>query len=289
MLIGGIETGGTKTTCAIGSENGEIIEKETFPTKQPAETFIKIADFFSNKKIDRIGVGAFGPIQVDDKKELYGTIFETPKTGWSNVSLLEEIKKFVSTPVVIDTDVNAAVYGEFKWGEGQTHDSCVYFTVGTGIGLGAIVNKKIIHGSLHPEAGHMFVKRHWNETFSGGCPYHKDCLEGLASGTAMKNKWGKSCDDIENEQAWDIEAYYLAQAALNATYAYSPDKIILGGGVMNKKGLISKIRDEFNYLLNGYLKKDFIYSDSFITLPGLGENSGIKGAIALANDKLSNQ
>lgn len=287
MAIGAIEFGGTKTICALGNKEGKIIEQITIPTEGPEVTLSKVVNFFANKKIEKMGIGSFGPIQVNKKYKSYGTILETPKTEWRYISLLKRLRKSLpsSLPIILDTDVNAAAYGEMKWGAARGLDSCVYFTIGTGIGAGAVVNEKVVHGLLHPEAGHMYIKRHLNDDFMGCCPYHGDCLEGLASGTALEKRWGKNGKKLENEFAWDIEAYYLAQAAINATYTYAPEKIIFGGGVMNHLGLIDKVRENFHNLLNGYIQKDFINVENYISLPGLEGISGLKGALALAIDK----
>lgn len=288
MLIGAIEAGGTKMVCGLGDEEGNIIEEVKFPTRTPRETIPEIINFFKDKNIKKMGVGSFGPVQVNSDSEKYGIILETPKTDWKYFNLLQTLKSnFPNISFVIDTDVNAAAYGEMKWGAALGLDSCAYFTVGTGIGVGAVVDNNLVHGLLHPEAGHMFIKRHSNDDFKGSCPYHNDCLEGLASGTAMEARWGKRGTEIKAEMAWEIEAYYLAQATVNVFLTYSPKKIILGGGVMNHPGLINKVRENFVRLLNGYLQKDFINQNAehFISLPGLGDEAGLKGALALAIDQ----
>lgn len=285
MIIGAIEAGGTKFVCGIGNEHGEIFEKVSIPTRKPEETMKDVFRFFEGKAIERMGIGSFGPIQVNRDQRDYGTILETPKTEWKYFPLLAEVRRNFSKdmPIAVDTDVNAAAFGEMKWGTAKGMDSCVYFTVGTGIGAGAVVRGKLVHGLLHPEAGHMFVKRHPSDDFKGSCPYHEDCLEGLASGTAMRQRWGKSGADIHNEAAWDIEAYYLAQTAINALLTYSTGKIIFGGGVLNHPGLIEKVREQFSKLLNGYIKKDEVIEnvEDYIVLPGLGSEAGLKGSLAL--------
>ncbi|OZU88082.1 fructokinase [Virgibacillus indicus] len=285
MIIGAIEAGGTKFVCGIGNEHGEIFEKISIPTRTPKETMKDVFQFFEGKQIERMGVGSFGPIQVSQDQPDYGTILETPKTDWKYFPLLDEIKKNFSDDMLIavDTDVNAAAFAEMKWGAAKGMNSCVYFTVGTGIGAGAVVRGKLVHGLLHPEAGHMFVKRHPDDDFKGSCPYHGDCLEGLASGTSMRERWGKAGVDIQDKAAWDLEAYYLAQTAINALLTYSPEKIIFGGGVLNHPGLIDKVREQFSKLLNGYIKKDEVIEDvdDYIVLPGLGSEAGLKGSLAL--------
>lgn len=289
LKIGAIEAGGTKMVCGIGNEHGDIIEQVTILTRTPQETLADIVEYFSDKQIEKMGIGSFGPIQVNRDQANYGSLLETPKTAWKHFPLLETLKQHFpkNTPFVVDTDVNAAAYGELKWGAAKGLNSCVYFTVGTGIGAGAVINGQLVHGLLHPEAGHMFIKRHPQDDFSGSCPYHGDCLEGLASGTAMKERWGKNGIDIHDELAWEIEAYYLAQAAMNALVTYSPEKIIFGGGVLNRSGLIEKVREQFLQLLNGYIQKQEVidHVGTFISLPGLGTDAGLKGSLALALDE----
>lgn len=285
MIIGAIEAGGTKFVCGIGNEHGEIFEKISIPTRTPEETMKDVFQFFEGKQIERMGIGSFGPIQVSQDQPDYGTILETPKTDWKYFPLFEEIKRNFpkDMPIAVDTDVNAAAFAEMKWGAAEGMNSCVYFTVGTGIGAGAVVRGKLVHGLLHPEAGHMFVKRHPDDDFKGSCPYHGDCLEGLASGTSMRERWGKAGVDLQDKAAWDLEAYYLAQTAINALLTYSPEKIIFGGGVLNHPGLIDKVREQFSKLLNGYIKKDEVIEDvdDYIVLPGLGSEAGLKGSLAL--------
>ncbi len=286
MRIGAIEAGGTKFVCGIGNERGEIFEKVTIPTRNPEETMQDVIAFFDGKEIDRMGVGSFGPIEVDPTQENYGSLLETPKTAWKYYSLRQAIQEHFgkSFPIAFDTDVNAAAFGEWKWGAAKDVDSCVYFTVGTGIGAGIVMEGRLVHGLLHPEAGHMFIKRHPDDEFRGSCPYHDDCLEGLASGTAMRERWGKPGVEIQEEKAWDLEAFYLAQAAVNALLAYSPEKIIFGGGVMEHPGLIDRIRSHSTELLNGYIKKAEVlhHVEDYVVLPGLGSEAGLKGSLALA-------
>lgn len=285
MLIGAIEAGGTKFVCGIGNEHGEIFDKISIPTRTPEETLESVYQFFAGKQLERIGIGSFGPIQVNRGQPDYGMILETPKIAWKYFPLLKEIQRHFgeSMAITIDTDVNAAAFGEQMWGAAKGLDSCVYFTVGTGIGAGAVVHGKLVHGLLHPEVGHLFVKRHPDDDFEGSCPYHGDCLEGLASGTALRERWGKAGTMIQDEKAWDIEAYYLAQAAINALVTYSPEKIIFGGGVLNHPSLIEKVREQFVQLLNGYIKKDEVLDvENYIVLPGLGSDAGLKGSLALA-------
>ncbi|MCG3419454.1 ROK family protein [Oceanobacillus jordanicus] len=288
MLVGAIEAGGTKFICGVGTEQGEILEQISIPTRGPEETLKDVVDFFKGKEIERLGIGSFGPIQVNKTQPDYGSLLETPKTIWKHYPLLKHLEGHfpAGMPIVVDTDVNAAVLGEIKWGAAKGKDSCVYFTVGTGIGAGVFLNGKLLHGLMHPEAGHMFIKRHEMDDFSGCCPYHKDCLEGLASGTALKTRWGVDGTELTDDRAWELEGYYLAQAAVNAIVTYSPEKIIFGGGVSQRPGLIEQIQKQTLELLNGYIKKNQITDniEDYISLPGLGSQAGLKGSLALVLD-----
>ncbi|RIU88739.1 ROK family protein [Oceanobacillus picturae] len=288
MLVGAIEAGGTKFICGVGTEQGEILEQISIPTRGPEETLKDVVDFFKGKEVERLGIGSFGPIQVNKTQPDYGSLLETPKTIWKHYPLLKHLEGHfpAGMPIVVDTDVNAAALGEIKWGAAKGKDSCVYFTVGTGIGAGVFLNGKLLHGLMHPEAGHMFIKRHEMDDFSGCCPYHKDCLEGLASGTALKTRWGVAGTELTDERAWELEGYYLAQAAVNAIVTYSPEKIIFGGGVSQHSGLLEQIQKQTLELLNGYIKKSQITDniEDYISLPGLGSQAGLKGSLALVLD-----
>ncbi len=285
MLFAGIEAGGTKFVCAIGNEKGEILEKESYPTTTPEETMAKVVEFFKGKEFDSMGVGCFGPIDPDIKSKTYGSITTTPKPGWANYNIIGELDKHFDVPKVFDTDVNGAALGELKWGAAKGLNSCLYITIGTGIGAGAVVENQLVHGLLHPEMGHIFVRRHEEDTYKGKCPFHKDCLEGLASGPAIEARWGVKGIELPSEhKAWDFEAYYLAQALVNYILILSPQKIIMGGGVMQQQQIFPKIRKYVIELLNGYVQKDEILRniDDYIVYPELGQEAGTCGAIALA-------
>ncbi|WP_342044847.1 ROK family protein [Bacillus sp. OTU530] len=286
MLFGAIEAGGTKFVCGIGSEHGEILEKITIPTTTPDETMERVIGYFKGKHLDAIGIGSFGPVDLHKSSSTYGYITSTPKPYWSQFNFLGEIQKEFPVPIGFDTDVNAAALGEMEWGAAKDVDSCMYMTVGTGIGVGAVVNGELLHGLTHPEMGHIFIKRHEEDSFGGSCPYHKDCLEGMASGPAIEKRWGKKGLELAGvTKVWELEAYYLAQAVANYILIISPKKIILGGGVMKQQHLISMVRDRVAGLLNGYLQHESITSGQikdYIVSPGLGENAGLCGALALA-------
>lgn len=285
MILGAIEAGGTKFVCGIGNENGEIIEKISYPTTTPEETLQLVTDYFKDKQIEALGVGSFGPIDLNQESSTYGFITSTPKKHWKNVNLLGELKKHIDVPMAFDTDVNAAALGELEWGAAKGLDSCIYMTVGTGIGVGAVTEGKLIHGMLHPEMGHILVKRHEDDTYKGNCPFHGDCLEGLASGPAIENRWGQKGVVLSaNPQVWELEAYYLAQALVNYILVLSPKKLILGGGVMQQKQLFPIIIENVVNLLNGYIQHEnlLVCIDEYIVPPELGDNAGLCGALALA-------
>lgn len=285
MILGAIEAGGTKFVCGVGNENGDIIEKISFPTTTPEETLQLVTDYFKDKQIEALGVGSFGPIDLNQESSTYGFITSTPKKHWKNLNLLGELKKQLDVPMAFDTDVNAAALGELEWGAAKGLDSCIYMTVGTGIGVGAVSEGKVIHGMLHPEMGHILVRRHEDDTFKGNCPFHGDCLEGMASGPAIENRWGQKGNVLSaNQQVWELEAYYLAQALVNYILVLSPKKMILGGGVMQQKQLFPIIIENVVELLNGYIQHEnlLVNIDDYIVPPELGDNAGLCGALALA-------
>ncbi|MBZ5749038.1 ROK family protein [Metabacillus rhizolycopersici] len=289
MLLGAIEAGGTKFVCGIGGENGEIYERVSFPTTKPEETMKQVVSFFNQKKIEAIGIGSFGPIDLTKTSDTYGYITSTPKPYWENFNLVGEVKKHFSVPIGFDTDVNGAALGESKWGAAKGLDSCLYITVGTGIGVGAVVEGKLLHGLLHPEMGHILIRKHPEDYFGGSCPYHLDCLEGTAAGPAIEKRWGNKGVELSNDKrVWELESYYLAQAIVNYILILSPKKVILGGGVMKQEQLFPLIRKEVIKLLNGYIQsKDILEGiNSYIVPPGLGDNAGLAGALALAHNSL---
>lgn len=285
MRLGAIEAGGTKFVCGIGNEHGEVIERISIPTTTPEETMGQVIDFFKNKEVDAIGVGSFGPVDLDVSSPTYGFITSTPKKYWNQFDLVGGLKKRFDVPIGFDTDVNAAALGESVWGAAKGLDSCLYMTVGTGIGVGAVAEGKLIHGMLHPEMGHILVRRHEKDAYQGSCPFHGDCLEGMAAGPAIEARWGKKGVDLAADSGvWELEAYYLAQALVNYILVLSPQKIIIGGGVMKQEQLFPLVREHTVKLLNGYIQHENILKniDQYIVPPGLGDNAGLCGALALA-------
>ncbi|OGO34168.1 MAG: fructokinase [Chloroflexi bacterium RBG_16_54_18] len=292
VLLGGIEAGGTKFVCAAGTGQGSILRKTTFPTTSPQETLAKVVEFFTRQVNDLgpiagLGIASFGPLDPSPGSPTYGYITTTPKPGWANFNFLGTLKNALDVPMYFDTDVNGAAFGEYRWGAGQDLDTFIYITVGTGIGAGAIANRSLIHGLVHPDMGHIRIPHDWQaDPFPGTCPYHGDCLEGLASGPAMEKRWGTRAENLSDDHpAWDLEAQYLALALANFVCTLSPQRIILGGGVMQQSQLLPIIRQGVQKYLNGYVRSSRILDeiDTYIVSPGLGAQSGVLGAIALAD------
>jgi len=284
MRIGAIEAGGTKFVCGIGNEQGMIKEKISFPTADPDRTLEQVIAYFEHKEVSCFGVGSFGPIDIDPLSPTYGYVTTTPKPGWTNFPFLPKLKKAFNVPFGWDTDVNAAAFGEATWGAAKGLDSCVYYTIGTGIGVGVFAEGNLIHGLVHPEGGHILTRIHPEDRFAGICPYHMDCLEGMASGPAIEKRWNLKGSDIpERHAAWGIQAFYIGQAVTSAILMLSPKKVILGGGVMHQKQLYPLIRSEVRNNLNGYISAKAVLDnlDDYIIAPGLGDNAGLCGALAL--------
>ncbi|MBB6283651.1 ROK family protein [Geobacillus subterraneus] len=285
MVLGAIEAGGTKVVCAIGDEQGNIHERAVFPTTVPEETMARVIEFFRPHGIEAIGIGSFGPVDLRPDSPTYGYITSTPKQAWAQFDFVGTLKQHFPVPIGFDTDVNAAALGELRWGAAQGLDSCLYMTVGTGIGVGAIVEGRLLHGLLHPEMGHILVRRHPDDAFAGICPYHGDCLEGMASGPAIERRWGKKGAELaDRDEVWELEAFYLAQAIANYILVLSPEKVIVGGGVMKQTHVLPLVRRYVQERLGGYIQHEAVlqHIDQYIVLPGLGDNAGISGALALA-------
>jgi fructokinase len=288
MLFGGIEAGGTKFVCAVGDENGNIQERVEFLTRDPGDTMKDVTEFFSRFEVKALGIASFGPIDVNPASETYGYITTTPKTAWQHYPIKQTMEKALGVPAGFTTDVNGAALGELMLGAAKGLDSCLYITVGTGIGAGAIVKGQLLEGWSHPEMGHILVRRHPDDHYEGTCPFHHDCLEGLAAGPAIEARWGKKGKDLAGHpEVWKIEADYLAQALMQYILIVSPKKIILGGGVMHQKQLFPLIHQRLVELINGYAKLPEPLSE-YITAPGLGNDAGITGAILLGKQAYEN-
>lgn len=284
MRIGGIEAGGTKMVCAVGDEKGELFERVTIPTRLPEETFEEMIRYFSDKQIEALGIGCFGPVDLNRSSATYGFITSTPKPGWKNTDVVGRLQKALSVPVGFDTDVNGAILGEVMLGAAKGCENAIYITVGTGIGVGVYVNGGLLHGLVHPEGGHILLAKHPKDTYSGKCPYHGCCFEGLASGPAIEERWGKKAELLADEMnVWELESYYIAQAITNYILTYSPQKIILWGGVMHQNQLFEQIRAKVPELLSGYIQHPAVTEKiaDYIVPPALGDNPGILGAIQL--------
>lgn len=292
-VIGAVEAGGTKFICGLGNEKGKITERISIPTTTPEETMEKVIEYFKNKKFDVMGIGSFGPIDPVKNSKTYGYITKTPKPYWSDYNIIGELKKHFHVPMEFDTDVNGAALAETWWGAGKGLKNVMYITVGTGIGAGAVVNGVMLQGLTHPEMGHIFLKKHPEDNFEGRCPFHKDCLEGMAAGPAIEERWGKKGQELADDMCvWEMEAYYLAQAIVNYILILSPQRIIMGGGVMKQKQLFPLIRKNVQKFLNGYVHKKEILEeiDKYIVCPDLGDEAGFVGSLALgkiALDKLT--
>jgi len=289
QLYGGIEAGGTKFVCAVGTQPDDLIETR-FPTTTPTETCSRAIEFFKQQagpeQLAAIGIASFGPVDPNPASPTFGYITSTPKPGWANTDFAGAIRSALGVPVGFDTDVNVAALGEHRWGAAQGLDNFIYLTFGTGVGGGGLMNGRLMHGLIHPEMGHIRLPHDWQvDPFRGSCPYHGDCLEGLASGPAMEQRWGQRAETLADDHpAWNLEAHYISLALANLICTLSPERLILGGGVMEQPKLLPLIRREVNELLNGYVHSPEILEriEQYIVAPALGKRAGVLGAIALA-------
>lgn len=288
MLFGALEAGGTKMVMAVGNENGEILEQLSIPTETPAVTMKQIVDYFKDKNITALGIGSFGPIDLNRNSETYGYITSTPKLSWANYDIVGTMKQELKIPIGFDTDVNASALGEATWGSIRGLSSGVYITIGTGVGVGVYMNGELLHGMLHPEAGHILLAKHPEDTFEGVCPYHPNCLEGLASGPSIEKRWSKKAYELkDNHKVWEMEAFYIAQGIVNYILTLAPHRIVLGGGVMHQEQLFPLIRSNVEKLLNGYVKTPQLEKlEEYIVPASLNDNQGIMGCIQLAKLEL---
>ncbi|CAM4129881.1 ROK family protein [Lederbergia lenta] len=291
-MLGAIEAGGTKFVCAVGTVEGELIERIQVDTEMPEQTMPKVIAFFQKHPIEALGIGSFGPIDIEKASNTYGNITSTPKPGWGNYPFVETMKEALDVPIEFNTDVNAAALGELMHGAAKGLDSCLYITVGTGIGAGAVVQGNLLQGLSHPEMGHVLVRRHPEDTYKGRCPYHGDCVEGMAAGPAIEERWGKKGLQLaDRHEVWELEAYYLAQALMQYILIVSPKKIIMGGGVMKQAQIFSLVHKQLQELLNGYVAMPQISEriNEYIVPPALGDDAGITGALMLAKQALESK
>ncbi len=290
-LYGGIEGGGTKFVCAVGTGPDDLRREIRFPTSTPRENIGESLAFFRQATdelgpLDAVGIASFGPLDPDPRSPTFGYVTTTPKPGWAHTDFAGEVRRALGVPVGFDTDVNVAALGEYRWGAAQGLNTFVYLTIGTGIGGGAMVEGQLVHGLMHPEMGHMRIPHdRTRDPFRGACSYHGDCLEGLAAGPAIEARWGMSPAEMPPDHpAWALEAEYLAYGVVNLILAMSPQRIMMGGGVMEQKQLFAPLRRHVQELLNGYVQARAISDeiDGYIVPPSLGNRSGVLGAIALA-------
>ncbi len=270
--------------CAVGLADGTILDQTSIPTNVPEETVSRIADYFRDSGIVSLGVATFGPVDVKKGSPTYGCILNTPKLEWQNYDLLSALKKRIPVPMEIDTDVNGSCLGELTFGCAKGLESVIYITIGTGVGVGIAVNGTLLHGMLHPEGGHILLSKHPEDHYAGKCPFHPNCLEGLCAGPAIEERWGAKAVTLKDRsEVWELEAYYIAQALVNYIMILSPQKIILGGGVMHQEQLFPLIRRKTTELLGGYLEtKELRDMDQYIVPASLHDDQGIMGAIELA-------
>jgi fructokinase len=288
-LFGGMEGGGTKFICAVGTGPDEMVEEIQFPTTTPEETLGRAIDFFRKHDLAAIGLAPFGPLDLNPDSPMYGSITATPKPGWAGTNVLATFQDKFSLPMTVDLDVNAAAFGEYVLVEkNRGLDSLVYFTIGTGIGAGVIINRQLVHGLTHPEAGHVCIPHDWKtDPFPGNCPFHGDCFEGLANGPAIRARWGLPGEELPDDHpAWELEAGYIAATLVNVILTISPQRIVLGGGVMERRQLFPLIRGRVKELLNGYIASPVFTGtmDEYIVPPALGRRSGVLGAMAMATE-----
>jgi fructokinase len=296
ILYGGIEGGGTKFICAVGSGPGDLRAEARIPTTTPDETLSRAITFFKEQertlgKLAAIGMASFGPIDPRPGSPTYGQIMPTPKPGWTGADLVSPLKAAFENPIGFDLDVNAAALAEWLWGALKNCDPAVYITIGTGIGGGIMINGRLVHGLLHPEMGHVLLPHdRAADPFEGTCPFHGDCFEGLANGPAMEKRWGQNAETLPPDHpAWELEANYISMALAGFIYTLSPERIVLGGGVMGQRQLFPMIHREVKTILNGYVQSPQVleHIEDYIVPTGLGGKAGVLGAIALAQQAVN--
>ncbi len=284
---GSIEGGGTKFVCAVGTGPEDLAATITYPTTNPEETLGRaIAFFHEHGPLDAIGIATFGPLDLDPSSTTYGHVRRTPKPGWSGTDVIGAFSSSFDVPIGFDTDVNGAALGERRWGAGRGLDTFIYITVGTGIGGGGVIGGEPMHGLIHPEMGHLRLPRHPDDPYAGRCPFHGDCLEGVASGPAIEDRWGARSEDLgsKTERAVEFEAFSLGYAVADLVLALSPERIIIGGGVMHLPGLLEETRLRMLEALGGYVDSPALVDggEAFLVAPALGNRSGISGGFVLA-------
>lgn len=275
--------------CAIGNENGEILDRVSIPTETPEATMPRMLEYFSGKGIAALGIACFGPIDLNRKSPTYGYITTTPKLAWKNYDICGYFREHLGVPVGFDTDVNGSMLGEATWGCAKGLDTAIYITIGTGVGVGVLAGGNLLHGMQHPEGGHILMPVREGDTYGGKCPYHGHCLEGMAAGPAIEARWGAPAKELaDRDEVWDLEAWYIAHALTSYIMILSPQKIILGGGVMHQTQLMGRIRAYVKDMIAGYMvTKELDDLEQYIVLPSLDDNQGIMGALKLGMDELA--
>ncbi len=289
-IYGGIEAGGTKFICALTSGPGHTVSETRIETTTPDETLQHVIRFFRpaviEKTITTIGIACFGPLDLDPRSSTYGFITSTTKPGWRNTDVVGRLHRELDVKLAFDTDVNGAALAEFTWGAGKESDPVLYLTIGTGIGGGFISGGRPLRGLVHPEMGHIRIPHDQaRDPFPGACPFHGDCFEGLCAGPAIAKRLGRPGDQLaDDDPFWTLEAHYIALAVQNFIVSFSPRKVILGGGIMQRAFLFSLIRPEVQQLINGYVQHPMIQDkiEEYIVPPSLGNQAGVLGAVALA-------
>lgn len=294
-VYGGIEAGGTKFVCVVGSGPGDIRATIRLATGEPQSTLEQVTGFFrayldSGGSLDAIGIASFGPTELRIGHPKYGSITTTPKPGWSDTDLVGPLRKAFSVPVVLDTDVNGAALAEGRWGAARGLSTYVYVTVGTGIGGGGVVGGRVLHGLIHPEMGHISIPRQPGDDYPGSCPFHGDCFEGMASGPAMASRWGRPAEELRGhdlEEAVELEAAYIAAGLRTIVYVLAPERIVLGGGVCSLPGLLPAVGRKLAGTLAGYPGLAEHQTDTFVVPAALGASAGSLGALVLGEIALS--
>jgi fructokinase len=290
VIFGGIEAGGTKWVCAVGTGPDDLQAIVTIPTTTPGETIDRVVEFFaSHPEVAAIGVGSFGPLDLDERSSRFGAITTTPKPGWGGTEVRSLLASKLGVPISIETDVAAAALGEGRFGAAQGLETFCYITVGTGIGGGAVIRGKVAHGLLHPEFGHMRIPHDQaRDPFPGSCPYHGDCFEGLASGQALQRRFGVPAHELRAAEAWALEADYVALGLVNVICTLSPERIVLGGGVINAPGLLQLVHERVQILAGDYFDTPALREGivDYIVRPALGDRAGVVGGLELARARL---
>lgn len=287
-LYAGIDAGGTEFKCIVATGPDQVVAQEKIPVTYPETTLAACRDFFltaqqAHGRFAALGIASFGPVDLRRDSPTYGSITSTPKPHWANINIVGYFSDALVLPIRFDTDVNGALLAEWCWGAAQGLENAIYVTVGTGIGAGVMVDGRLLHGTMHPEAGHMLLPRYPGDPFVGSCPYHGACLEGLASGPALAQRWQVDPKSLpDNHPAWELQAHYLASMCVNLALTYSPQRIVIGGGVMERASLLPMIRKAYLAQMNAYLGDQTKDIEHFIVPAGLGGLAGALGAIALA-------